>query len=216
MRMQTLLWAVTFVMVCGAGTTLIRTLDRTLFRSGGAPTHNVAKMPQFPSAPSLTQTGSIPPATSASDQHWEATKLLSEARVAQREALGHIEQWTAEIEPLGNDESGDAIAVNAVLVEKLAYVRGKQRMNVGEKGARRRKTCALFRQKAAQRYRSLAEKSQRPDSIARSDCLTNGGQLFVVDDDPEFNSGTGGWTWGFHLVFEPYLSNSTTVECSAK
>ena len=68
-----------------------------------------------------------PPATSAADQHWEASKLLSEAEVAQRYAIRLIDVWNTEIEPLQIDENGDVVAANKDFVQKLAYVFSKQR-----------------------------------------------------------------------------------------
>jgi hypothetical protein len=56
-------------------------------------------------------------------------KLLTEAEVAHREATRQIEIWNSEIEPLRIDESGDVVAVNKDLVQKLTYVFGKRRMD---------------------------------------------------------------------------------------
>jgi len=87
---------------------------------------------QFPSTPVQTHTSMKslpkPAATSAADQHWEAMKLLTEADVAQHEALRQLGIWNGEIESLRSNESGDVVAVNEDLVRKLAYVFGKKRM----------------------------------------------------------------------------------------
>ena len=122
MRTRTLVWAVTFVVVCGTVTTLLKTVERTLFRSGSSAQHTVDSTDPFQQSNSPSALAPKPPVASATDQHWAATKLLSEANVAHREALSCIERWQAEIEPLANDERGDAIAANQDLVARLAVV----------------------------------------------------------------------------------------------
>ena len=130
-RMRSLLWVVAFVIVCGAVTTLLKTVDRTIFRSGRGTQANLpAALPSPDEGSPRVNSGQLaikPPAMSAADQHWEATKLLSEAEVAQRDAIRLIDVWNTEIEPLRNDESGDVVAANKDLVQKLTYVFSKQR-----------------------------------------------------------------------------------------
>ena len=133
MRSRTILWFGALALVCFAFTTLLRTVDRTIFRSGRSAHSSAAatvQLPVHPSAPTLRTVR--PPATTPIDQHWEAMKLLTEASVAQRAALGIIEQWDEEITPLLNDDNGQAIAVNNELVEKLAYVLRQRRKGEGE------------------------------------------------------------------------------------
>ena len=136
MRMRTLLWVATFILICGAVTTLLKTVDRTIFRSHAARQQSFPTTTQFPSVPVQSNTSTQPflkpPASSAVDQHWEAMKLLTEAEVAQRDGLRQAEIWNREIEPLRTDESGDVVAVNQDLVQKLTYVFGKQRMEQSE------------------------------------------------------------------------------------
>ena len=130
MRGRTLLWAITFVVICTAVTTLLKTADRVIFRSSRSAQQTVPMATQFPSTPVQTHTSMKslpkPAATSAADQHWEAMKLLTEADVAQREGLHQIAIWNGEIESLRSNESGDVVAVNEDLVRKLAYVFGKK------------------------------------------------------------------------------------------
>ena len=127
MRSRTILWFGALAVVCFAFTTLLRTVDRTIFRSGGTISSSAAAPAQLPTHSSVPTLPTFkPPATSPNDQHWEAMKLLTEARVAQQATLGSIEQWDEEMTPLLNGEDGQTIAVNKDLVEKLAYVLRQQ------------------------------------------------------------------------------------------
>jgi hypothetical protein len=137
MRIRLAMWIATFVVVCICLSTLLRTIDRTLFRSGG-PAPRQSATSQIPSAPpapvSIQQARATPkpPPATPRDQHWEAMKLLTEGAVAQQEAVGHFQRWQTEIEPLRQDRSGDVVAANKELVEKLAYVVRQERMSQTE------------------------------------------------------------------------------------
>ena len=135
-RMRSLMWVVTFVIVCGAVTTLLKTVDRTIFRSGRGirsdPPINLPTTHVDGSSTDSIQLLIKPPAISAADQHWEAMKLLSEAEVAQREAIRQVGIWKTEIEPLRADESGDVVAVNKDLVQKLTHVFNRERKDERE------------------------------------------------------------------------------------
>lgn len=140
MRMRTMLWMVTFVIVCVSVTTLLKTVDRTLFsrnRSGqpptvAAPSAPSSQMPPLPQSNSTRQFTVRPPAVSARDQHREAMRLLSEGERAQQQALEYVARWKTEIEPLRDDTSGDVVAANEDLVKKLAHVSGRPRMTQNE------------------------------------------------------------------------------------
>ena len=131
-RMRSWMWVVAFVIVCGSITTLLKTAERTIFRSGRGTEPNPPANVPMPHFDASTQLVIKPPAISAADQHWEAMRLLSEAEMAQHEAIRQIGIWNTEIEPLRNDESGDVVAVNKDLVEKLAYVFNRKRTDERE------------------------------------------------------------------------------------
>lgn len=157
MRMRTMLWVITFVIVCGSVTTLLKTADRTLFsRNPSARPPTVVAPPaptsQVPGARGrrnpTRQPTPRPPAVSARDQHREASKLLTEGELAQQEALQLVARWKTEIEPLREDASGDVVAANEALVKKLARIFRERRlseteiMGVGEEIARMKKRVA--------------------------------------------------------------------------
>ncbi len=123
MRMHNLLWVATFVLVCGAATTLLKTIDRTVFGKREA-VQSSTSLPHttVPPASRGSSGRRPPPVSSASDQHREAQALLAEAKLAQREARGFVAEWRIEIEPILSEESDSPIAVNPELIEKLAFV----------------------------------------------------------------------------------------------
>ena len=121
-------WLFWFLLSCWIAYLGVRAIAPWLFSSPHAQT------PAYPMAPSAAAAlqPTVSPATTPRDQHWEAMKLLTEAAVAHQSAREESERWANEIEPLRTDSSGDVVAANKDLVEKLAHVFGKQRMTEDE------------------------------------------------------------------------------------
>ena len=94
------------------------------------PSPGTSVFPSKPTQAALPTTTSIP--TTVRDQHWKAQTLLIESKAAQRDAVRSLERWNEEIEPLRNSSDGEVVAANKKLLDKLAFVLNRQRMNASE------------------------------------------------------------------------------------
>lgn len=123
MRPRTYAAITGFILVCVVLTTLLKTIDRTFFRSTATPTPSGVSAPQVPSSSAAV----IPAASTASirQQHRDALVAISAAQSSSEETLASVEKWRADIEPLLElNTDGE---MSETQVEQLAFVINRPR-----------------------------------------------------------------------------------------
>ena len=165
---------------------------QTLFPARQTPTttQQAAHQPRQQSQPQAKPAQTAPAATtppasvtapSLADQHYQAQKLLLRASAAQAEAVRLSDQWKEDIEPLRHGSSGDVIAGNPDLVEKLAFVFKRKLVNESELNVMGREIDSLLKlvDKAA---------SKNPPEAIPVAAMTDVGQIQI-----NANTARDGW-----------------------
>ena len=114
-----------FIAVCVAGSMLITTVDNRIVQRwfSSAPDNAGSSNTAASAKDTNLSPGSI------DDQHWEANRLLTKARIDGEIASRLCATWPDLLSELKRGEGADAIAADPQLVEKLAFLNSDQRVS---------------------------------------------------------------------------------------
>ena len=113
-------WAVGFLLLMLF--LVIGAIDRTFFR--GEPSQQPTSTTQQGQPPASRRQA---PGTAAGSEHRDVLKLLDEAEANIDKALGQVDVWQTEIEPLQDNSAGHAVGKDPELADSMGYLLDQDR-----------------------------------------------------------------------------------------